>query len=73
VSLVWSRRTFARIQPTTKYRADLGLRLEGQAPVGRLEPSRIHETLRLQASLASPVEVDSEGLDWHQRAHEEDS
>src|SRR5262245_7653761 len=30
VSLVTPRRTFARVQPTTKNRVDLGLRLDGQ-------------------------------------------
>jgi hypothetical protein len=32
VSLVSPRRTFARVQPTTKARLDLGLRLDGQQP-----------------------------------------
>src|SRR6059036_58817 len=35
VSLVSPRRTFARIQATTKNRVDLGLRLEGRKPKGR--------------------------------------
>src|SRR6185369_433882 len=30
ISLMSPRRTFARVQPTTKQRVDLGLRLEGQ-------------------------------------------
>jgi len=71
VSLVSPRRTFARVQATTKTRLDLGLRLERQKPVGRLEPSKIHETMRLQISLASPRDVDSEVLDWLQRAYDE--
>jgi hypothetical protein len=71
VSLVSPRRTFARVQPTTKQRVDLGLRLEGQQPGGRLQPSKIHETMPLQISLASPEEVDSEVLTWLQRAYEQ--
>jgi hypothetical protein len=70
VSLVSPRRTFARVVPTTKDRVDLGLRLEGQKPVGRLQPSKIHETMRLQISLASPQDVDGEVLDWLQKAYE---
>jgi Domain of unknown function (DUF5655) len=35
ISLVTPRRTFARVQPTTRQRLDLGLRLEGLEPVGR--------------------------------------
>jgi hypothetical protein len=45
VSLVTLRRTFARVQPTTKHRVDLGLRLAGQQPGGRLQPSKIHESM----------------------------
>jgi Domain of unknown function (DUF5655) len=71
VSLVTPRRTFARIQPTTKKRLDLGLRLDGQLPTGRLQPSKINEPMRLQISLAEAEEVDSEVLYWLQRAYEQ--
>lgn len=71
VSLVSPRRTFARVQPTTKNRVDLGLRLQGQRPGGRLQPSKIHETMQLQISLTAPEEVDSEVLGWLQRAYSE--
>ncbi len=64
------RRTFARIQPTTRQRVDLGLRLEGQQPGGRLTPSKIHETMPLQISLTKLDEVDAEVLDWLQRAYD---
>ncbi|MFL5807617.1 MAG: DUF5655 domain-containing protein [Roseiflexaceae bacterium] len=71
VSLVSLRRTFARVQPTTKQRVDLGLRLAGQQPGGRLQPSKIHETMPLQISLTTPDQVDSEVLDWLQRAYDQ--
>jgi hypothetical protein len=71
VSLVTPRRTFARIQPTTKQRVDLGLRLEGLEPGGRLLPSKIHETMPLQISLTSMDEVDAEVLSWLQQAYEQ--
>jgi hypothetical protein len=71
VSLVSPRRTFARVQPTTKNRVDLGLRLEGKKPGGRLKPSKIHETMRLQISLTTRDEVDSEVLDWLQQAYDQ--
>jgi hypothetical protein len=71
VSLVSPRRTFARVQPTTKKRVNLGLRLEGRKPGGRLQPSKIHENMPLQISLATRDEVDSEVLDWLQRAYDE--
>src|SRR5918912_2088665 len=71
VSLVSPRRTFARIQPTTKNRVDLGLRLAGQKPGGRLTPSKIHETMPLQISLTSLDEIDAEVLGWLQQAYEQ--
>jgi hypothetical protein len=73
VSLVTPRRTFARVQPTTKNRVDLGLRLEGMEPGGRLQPSKIHETMKLQISFSSPEEVDAEALDWLEKAYLQNS
>ena len=71
VALVSPRRTFARVQATTRSLIDLGLRLQGEKPGGRLQPSKIHETMRLQISLTSRAEVDSEVLSWLQRAYEQ--
>lgn len=73
VSLVSPRRTFARLQPTTKTRLDLGLRLAGQQPGGRLQPSTIHETMQLQISLTSLDQVDAEVLSWLRQAYDENS
>lgn len=71
VSLVSPRRTFARVQPTTKTRLDLGLRLEGQPPGGRLQPSAIHETMKLQISFTLVDQVDAEALSWLRKAYDE--
>jgi hypothetical protein len=71
VSLVTPRRTFARVQPTTRNRVDLGLRLEGQKPGGRLQPSKIHESMSLQIGLTTRDEVDSEILEWLQQAYDQ--
>ena len=71
VSLVTPRRTFARIQPTTKQRVDLGLRLHGLQSGGRLTPSKIHETMPLQISLTALDQVDAEALAWLQQAYEQ--
>jgi hypothetical protein len=73
VSLVSPRRTFARVQAATKTRVDLGLRLEGQRAAGRLRPSQIHETMRLQISLTSPSQVDAEVRHWLRRAYVENT
>jgi hypothetical protein len=71
VSLMTPRRTFARVQATTRNRVDLCLRLEDQEPGGRLKPSKIHETMKLQIGLTTPEEVDSEVLGWFRRAYEQ--
>jgi Domain of unknown function (DUF5655) len=71
VSLVSPRRTFARVVPTTKNRVDLGLRLEGVKPRGRLQPSKIQETMQVQVGLTSREQVDSQVLAWLRRAYEE--
>jgi hypothetical protein len=71
VSLLTPRRTFARVQPTTKNRVDLALRLEGQKPGGRLQSSKVHETTKLQISLTALEEVDSGVLDWLQQAYDQ--
>jgi hypothetical protein len=71
VSLVSPRRTFARVQPTTKDRVDLALRLAGQKAGGRLKPSKIHETMPVQIGLNGSKDVDSEVLRWLRKAYEE--
>lgn len=70
ISLVTPRRTFARVQATTKNRVDLALRLDGYAPGGRLKPSKISETTNLQVSLTTPEDVDTEVLEWLHQAYE---
>jgi hypothetical protein len=71
VALVSPRRTFARVQATTKNRVDLGLRLQGQKPGGRLRPSKIHESMPVQISLSAPEEVDADVLGLLQRTYDE--
>lgn len=69
VSLVTPRRTFARVQPTTKARVDVGLRLEGQASGGRLRPNRIHENMPVGLAFASREELDDEARAWLAKAY----
>ena len=59
------------MQPTTKNRVDLGIRLEGLKPGGRLRPSKIHESKPIQVSFSARDEVDSEVLSWLQQAYDE--
>ncbi len=71
VSLRSPRRTFARVGTTTKDRVDLALRLEGVKPGGRLQPSRIHDTMPLHISLQSVRDFDAEARRWLKRAYSE--
>jgi hypothetical protein len=73
VSLVSPRRTFAAVKATTKQRVDLGLRLDGQAPGGRLlDASRLTGgSINLRLPLASPADFDAEALALLERAYQE--
>jgi len=72
VSLVGPRRTFARIQPTTRKRVDVGLRLAAE-PQGRLTRNRIHESMPVGLSFTAPDEIDAEAVDWLRRAYDENA
>jgi hypothetical protein len=71
VTLITPRRTFAVIQPTTKSRVDLGLRLDGVLPQGRLEPAPGvgNDAFNLRIALSAPEEVDEEVIAWLERAY----
>jgi hypothetical protein len=73
VSLVTPRRTFARVQAVSGTRVDLGLRLEGETPGGRLLPSTIHETMTLKLILTAPQDLDTEARDWMRKAYARNS
>jgi hypothetical protein len=73
VALVTPRRTFARVQPTTRTRIDLALRLEGHRPGGRLQASKLHETMPLHVSLGAPGDVDAEVRGWLRQAYDQSS
>lgn len=72
VSLVSPRRTFASLKPT-KSRVDLGLRLDGLSPEGRLREARDIGPATVRIPLAEPADVDDEVLGWLHRAYEENS
>jgi hypothetical protein len=73
VSLVSPRRTFAAVQATTKSRVDLGLRLDGLSPAGRLLVARniASGAINLRIALGGPGEVDEEVVGWLRRAYDE--
>jgi hypothetical protein len=70
VSLLTPRRTFARIQPTTRNRIDLALRLENPGDIRRLVPSRIQESMKWQVGLSTMVDLDAEVLELLEQAYE---
>jgi hypothetical protein len=65
VSLVGPRRTFAVVQSSTRSRVDLGLRLPGREPGGRLLPARSigNGDCSVRLGLASVDDVDGEVVD----------
>lgn len=73
VSLVSPRRTFAAVEATTKSRVDLGLRLAGVAPEGRLLAAKNLNvgSMNLRIALTGPGQVDEEVLGWLRRAYDE--
>ena len=73
VSLLTPRRTFARVRPSTKSRVDVGLRLEGQKPDGRLRPCNMQKTMQVQIGLSSLDELDTEAINWLRLAYDENS
>ncbi|MGA2825948.1 MAG: DUF5990 family protein [Streptosporangiaceae bacterium] len=75
VSLVSPRRVFAVVKATTRSRVDLGLRLEGVTPAGRLLVARDlgSGTINVRIALNCPEDVDEEVTGWLRRAYEENT
>lgn len=73
VSLVSARRTFAAVQPTTKSRVDLGLRLDGVEPAGRLQAAKNigSGSINLRIALTEAEDIDEEALGWLRRAYDQ--
>jgi Family of unknown function (DUF5990)/Domain of unknown function (DUF5655) len=75
ISLVCPRRTFAVVRATTKDRVDLGLRLDGAEPAGRLQSAKNigggGATVRI--ALRRPEDVDDEVCGLMRRAYEENT
>jgi hypothetical protein len=72
VSFVSPRRNFAAAEATTKSRVDLGLRLDGVAPAGRLLAARNMNasSMNLRIALTEPGDVDDEVRGWLGRAYD---
>lgn len=73
VALTTPRRTFAAVQPTTRTRVDLGLRLQpSRPPTARLERARnfAQSSVTHIVRLTSPDDIDEELVDWLRQAYE---
>lgn len=71
VALVSPRRTFAIVKASTSARVDLGLRLAGREPSGRLEgaSSLGNDTITVRIAIASADDIDDETLAWLRDAY----
>ena len=73
VALITPKRTFSAVQPTTKKRVDLGLRLTADVkPDGRLEraPNFGQSAVTHKIGLAKAGDVDDYVVDWLKRGYE---
>ncbi|MFC3448579.1 DUF5655 domain-containing protein [Amycolatopsis speibonae] len=73
VSLVAPRRTFGIIKPTTKTRVDLGLKLPGEKPGGRLLSAKSLSQGNVRVALHSVDDVDDELRTLLERGYEANS
>jgi predicted transport protein len=72
IALVGPRRTFAQIVPTTKTRVDLGLRLDGENPHGRLMDAKNlgNRSCSVRIPLTAVDQIDDEVATELQRAYD---
>jgi len=70
-TLLTPRRTFAAVRPATKTRVDLGLRLDGVTPGGRLLDGRntAGGSVNLRLPLTSVDDLDDEATDLLRRSY----
>ena len=66
------KKQFALVQPSTRTRVDLGIKLNDQAPAGRLEDSGSFNTMvSHRVRLEQAEDVDAEVIGWLRKAYEE--
>ncbi|HEX2028056.1 MAG TPA: DUF5655 domain-containing protein [Nitriliruptorales bacterium] len=69
VSLVTPRRTFSMVRASTRQRVDLGLKLPGAQPVGRLLTAKGLPHGNVRIALTDPAEVDDEVVRLLERSY----
>jgi len=73
VALVSPKRTFAMVQPTTKDRVDLGLKLPDVRPGGRLLAAKSLAHGNIRVALTDPGDVDDEVVRLLEHAYDANS
>ena len=70
VNLLRVRKKFAIVQPSSAKRLDIGIKLPGIEPVGRLEAAGSWNAMVThRVRIADPAEIDTEVLDWLRAAY----
>jgi len=71
ISLLRSGKKFGIVQPSTPERFDIGIKLKGLEPAGRLEASGSwNNMVTHRVRISDPEQIDSEVLAWLKQAYE---
>jgi hypothetical protein len=71
LSLLRNKKKFAILQPATRERFDIGIKLKGVKPAGRLEAAGSWNSLvSHRVRISDPNEIDAEVLRWLKQAYE---
>lgn len=75
ISLVTPKRTFAIVKATTRQRVDVGIRLDGMVPGGRLQKAMGlgNDTINLKISFETPEDIDEEAISFLEQAYKANS
>jgi hypothetical protein len=71
LSLVRNKKKFAILQPATRERFDIGIKLMGVKPTGRLEPAGSWNSLVThRIKISDAKQIDAEVLRWLKQAYD---
>ena len=70
VNLYCGERKFAIVQPSAAARLDIGIKLKGVAPAGRLESAKSwNPMVTHRVRITDPKQIDRELLEWLKQAY----
>jgi len=71
INLLRGGKKFGIVQPASAHRLDIGVKLKGKAPSGRLEPAGAWNAMMThRVRIAGPGDIDAELLAWLKGAYE---